>query len=107
MAVAFSRFLELNATARLRLLTDLAFDATIDGRGSYLPMSDEVENGAALRRVNEFVHRMVSLMQHVLHDLPNTETYAEAVWNDQIQPWADKRPGKLEAMIEKVAASRA
>ena len=105
MAVAFERFLELNATARLRLLTDLAFDATIDGRGAYVPMSDEVENGPALRRVNEFVHRMVSVMRHLLQDLPNAEAYAEAVWNDQIRPWADKRPGKLEAMIEKAASN--
>ena len=106
MAVAFSRFLELNATARLRLLADLAFDATIDGRGAYVPMSDEVENGPALRRVNEFVHRMVSVMQHLLTDAPNAEAYAEAIWNSLIQPWADKRPGKLEAMIEKAASSR-
>jgi hypothetical protein len=105
MAVAFSRFLELNATARLRLLTDLAFDATIDGRGTYVPMSDEVENGPALRRVNEFVHRIVSLMQHILAGAPNTDAYAESIWVQLILPWAQTRPGKLEAIVEKAEAS--
>jgi len=105
MAVAFSSFLDLNATARLRLLTDLAFDATIDGRGAYMPMSDEIENGPALRRVNEFVHRIVSLMQHILANAPNTDAYAESLWIHLILPWAETRPGRMEAMIEKAVAS--
>jgi hypothetical protein len=105
MAVAFEAFLELDATARLRLLARLILDATIAGRGAYAPMSNEVENGPRLRGVNEFIHRLVNVMNHLLDDTPNAESYARAIWNDQIRPWADARPGQLEALVEEVAAS--
>ena len=77
MAVAFSSFLDLNAAARLRLLTDLAYEGTMAGRDAYLPMTDEIKDGPVIRRSNEFVHRMVSLMRHVLANEPNTDAYAE------------------------------
>ena len=101
MAVTFDRFLDLNATARLRLLADLAYEGTLDGRGAYFPGTDEIENGPALRRSNEFVHRVISLMRHVLIDEPNTDAYAEGLWTDLIQPWAGTHPGMLEALLQK------
>lgn len=105
MAVAFERFLELDATARLRLLARLILDATIEGRGAYVPMSDQVEDGPRLRGVNEFIHRLANVMDHLLNDVPHAESYARGIWNDQVQPWAEARPGELEALIRQAAAS--
>lgn len=101
MDVAFQRFLDLDATARLRLLADLAFHGTLDGRETYVPMDEGVEDGPALRRANEFVHRMISLMQHVLTQAPNTDAYAESLWTSLILPWSERRPGLLEAALHK------
>jgi hypothetical protein len=105
MAVAFERFLDLNAAARLRLLAALAFEGTLDGRGAYAPLSDGIENGPAIRQVNEFVHRMVSLMQHFLEGRENALAYAESLWADLIQPWGEARHGRLEALIQKSATA--
>jgi hypothetical protein len=105
MVVAFERFLDLDATARLRLLAALAYEGTLDGRGAYLSGTDEVRDGPALRRVNEFVHRMVSLMRHVLSEEPNTDAYAQGLWTDLIQPWAEAHPGVLETLLQKAGAS--
>jgi hypothetical protein len=104
VAVAFSRFLELDAAARLRLLTELAFEGTLDGRGAYDAGGDDVENGPALRQANEFVHRIVSLMRHVQEQTPNGDAYAEGLWTDLILPWAHRRPGRLEALIRDIEA---
>ena len=61
-------YLAASRNERIRWLSLLVFYVTMFGRGTYEPGTEDVEDPVAMRRINEFVHRLSSHLLDLIDD---------------------------------------
>ncbi len=74
---AIDRFSALDSDTKIRFLARLAFELTIAARATYVPQSDDIDDPAAIRHINEATHRVTSQLTKMIES--ESERYPDDV----------------------------